>query len=130
MAVGYARIFHVVRDLTLAMRAIERTINSQPAQDAVQRMTNKQFEELLRLIREVNVAGVRTLIHTVLANDDLTTMSYAALRTRASRLRINRFNKMHKGELIKHIETVEEVLREQLKTLKPPVIGFINGDGI
>lgn len=126
----YERVYSVVHDMTLAMRAIERTVASQPAHQAINRMTKEQYEELFRLIREVNVPGIRTLIHTVLANDDLTTLSYAALRLRASRLRISRFNKMHKAELIQHIQATEDVLRAQLLNLKPPRIGFIAGDGI
>ena len=130
MAVDYGRIYNIVHDLTLAMRAIQRTIDSQPAQAAIKRMTQTQYEDLIKLIKNIDVVGVRTLIQTILANDDLTTLSYAALRARASRLRISRFNKMHKSELIQHIQAVEEVLRIQLKQIKLPPKGFIDGDGV
>lgn len=130
MAVDYGRIYNIVHDLTLAMRAIQRTIDSQPAQAAIKRMTQTQYEDLMKLIKNIDVVGVRTLIQTILANDDLTTLSYAALRARASRLRISRFNKMHKSELIQHIQAVEEVLRIQLKQIKLPPKGFIDGDGV
>lgn len=127
---GYDRIYKVVHDITLALRSIERTITSRDAHDAINKMSRTQLNELLQFIRDADVHAVRTLISTVLASQEITTMSYAALRERASRLRIPRFNKMHKGELVEHILATEEVLRDQLIKLQKPRTGFVDGDGI
>jgi hypothetical protein len=37
---------------------------------------------------------------------------------------------MHKADLIRHIQVTEEVLREKLKLMPKPKIGFIDGDGV
>lgn len=130
MGSDYERIYAVVHDIVLALRSIERTIASRDGQLAVNKMRPGQVVDLLRFIRESDVHAVRTLVGTILANQELTTLSYSALRERASRLRIHKFNKMHKGELIQNIIAVEETLREQLLKLQKPRIGHIDGDGI
>ena len=126
----YGRIYAVVHDLVLALRAIERTVGSRDGQMAVNKMRPNQVNDLLRFIREADVHAVRTLINTILASQDLTTLSYSALRERASRLHIVKFNKMHKGELIENIVAVEETLSKQLFKMQKPRIGYIEGDGI
>lgn len=130
MGSDYERIYNLVHDLVLAMRSVERTVNSRDGQLAITRMTESEIATLLKAIREADIHAVRTLVSATLANQDLTVLSYSALRARASRLRINRFNKMHKCELIETIIAVEEVLRKQLEKLQRPQTGFIEGDGI
>lgn len=130
MGSDYERIYNLVHDLVLAMRSIERTVNSRDGQLAITRMAENEVAILLKAIRKADIHAVRTLVSTVLASQDLTTLSYSALRDRASRLRINKFNKMHKGELIETIIAVEEILRQQLEKIQRPQIGFTAGDGI
>ncbi len=127
---GYDRIYYGIHELVLALRAIERTIESTDGHLAIKRMDVKAHDQLLQFARTGNVAAVRNLISEVLSRTDLTTLSYFNLRQRASRLRIPGFNKMDKAELIRNIQAVEEVIREKLNDLKPPEKGFTDGDGI
>lgn len=132
MALGtdYGDIYRITHNLVLALRTIERIIGTRDGQMAIEKMSVEKRGQLLVGIRTADIHVVRTLISAELAIEDLDTLSYQVLRERASRLRIVQFNKMHKGELIKHIRAVEDVLRQQLVQFQRPRTGFIEGDGI
>ena len=130
MAVDYKQVYRAIHDYTLALRAICRTLDSQDCQIAFDKMSASQRKHFMELARTGDVNNLRNLIHVTLAADDIALMSYQRLRERASRLRIPKFNKMHKSDLIQHIRVTEDVLRKKIQGLPKPKIGFIAGDGI
>ena len=126
----YKQAYRASHDYTLALRAICRTLESKDCQIAFEKMAASQKKTFMELARTGDVNNLRNLIHVTLAADDISLMSYQRLRERASRLRIPKFNKMHKSDLIQHIRVTEEVLREKIQSLPTPKLGFTEGDGI
>jgi hypothetical protein len=126
----YTHVYRAIHDFTLALRAVCRTLDTSDAAKAFKRLTPDKKKQFMELARFGNVHGLRDLIHLTLAYEDITLLSYQRLRERASQLRIQGFNKMHKTDLIRHIQVTEEVLRDKLKSMPKPKIGFIAGDGI
>jgi len=126
----YKQVYRAIHDFTLALRSVCRTLDTPDAAKAFERLTIDKKNQFLALARSGDVHGLRDLIHLTLAYEDITLLSYQRLRERASHLRIQGFNKMHKADLIRHIQVTEEVLRDKLKLMPKPKIGFIAGDGI
>lgn len=127
--VSWERLIQATHNYVLALRAIERFISLPAIQEQLQKAPSVLRQQVLTATLSGDFPAVKNLVFGAQA-DDLDTVPFALLRERAARLRIAGYNKMNRQELIFTIRKLEERIREQVKLLKKPVTGFVNGDGI
>lgn len=127
--VSWERLIQATHNYVLALRAIERFISLQATQEALQKAPDTLRQQVLDATLAADFPTVKNLVFGA-QDDDLDTISFALLRERAARLRIAGYNKLSRHELIFTIKKLEERIREQVKQLKKPTTGFLNGDGI
>jgi hypothetical protein len=130
--VTWGDLLKVAHDFTLALRAIERILSDTRMQEILSKLPQPKLEIALQSVKEGNVPLLRQLLReqSVLAAEDL---SLAALRQRASQLRIPHYNKYSRPELIAKITALELSIQALLQQKPIKLLcrdGFIHGDGI
>ena len=126
---SWERIAQATHNLVLALRAIERFIWLPASQELLKQMPESACQDLLRAVASGDYPAVKNIVFSHV-DSDLDTVSFVLLRERASRLRLNAYNKMSRAELIFNIRKIESHIRDQVRLMKKPKIGYIDGDGI
>lgn len=130
--VTWGDLLKIAHDLTLALRAIERVLSDNANQEILARCSSETLLALRTAIHEGNLARVRQLIREQSVNT-VGDLSLAALRRKASLLRIPNYNACTRIELIHKINAFESAIQRILREKPIKIIckdGFCDGAGI